>query len=108
MKNVDNWYGHPLSGSTCPVCGESYRLVDILQRKERICKVVVQCKRCGTYGLGTALIFPEPALEDGPVELLEHHEATGPVGTQDVRGIREFLHTFDGDFKRLFGEARLP
>lgn len=100
--DLNPWEGQTLSGNHCPVCDATYRLVDVLFRRDRICKVIVRCERCGAYGLGTAFVYDEQD-DLAPFELLEHHDAEAePVSENDVAAMHVFLQTFAGDFKGLF------
>jgi hypothetical protein len=86
---------HILSGVRCPTCRGSYSLVRYLGRQGDFYRVVVCCNSCGATGIGTARI------NEGASTFLP--PSSNVMGERDVDQMREFLATFDGNFRRLFG-----
>jgi hypothetical protein len=98
-----------LAGIHCACCGGPYELIRILGRYGRSYKVLVRCPACNTYGIGSAqLTYPPKRFSDTS---LPAHQAATPtasaspttaVSERDVATMREFLRTFDGDFRALW------
>ncbi|MBI4322000.1 MAG: hypothetical protein HY675_26205 [Chloroflexi bacterium] len=90
---------HILSGVRCPTCKGRFSLLKFLGKKGNLYKVLVHCKNCGTYGIGTASIGDGPSFSpqvEAPMPL--------PVTAGDVLDMHEFLEGFDGNFAALFAK----
>lgn len=92
----------------CSVCRHGFERdhVRVTARQEHLWIVSVRCGRCRNQQ-----VFWVALKEDGeetvPRDLTDAEEERfsemGPVGSDDVLDIHEFLQAFGGDFRSLFG-----
>jgi hypothetical protein len=105
----------------CAVCHRRFEEddVEVISRKPDVWLMIIQCQDCHSRSFAAAVIGDQttsinPAslfgfASDGALEITfetdEEDEGThtSPVDVDDVLRMHEFLATFDGDFKSLFG-----
>jgi len=103
----------------CTVCGTTYRRdsVEVLGHRDALWFLRVSCESCATCGLVAAMVkssdgaTAEPRTEaqrDAAEVSLDRARAPGPVTGDDVVGMHDFLETFDGDFRAIFGSNPDP
>ncbi len=93
----------------CPKCGEAFAehaldVVDIVGSKGIF---AAQCLRCNTSILITMSVR-EYKQKIASREKQIRKVATTKVSPNDVIGMKSTLDDFDGDFKGLFAEPKLP
>ena len=98
-----------LEGIRCPTCHGHFDLIRILGRFGGSYKLLVRCPSCDVYGIGTAQAQSADAslaisASSNPSRdarsTLEHH--VDPISEHDVVAVRDFLDTFNGDFRALW------
>ena len=119
MEGAD-WLRTQLASFECGSCGRTYRRADIrvLAQREELFFVDLACRGCGAQAVAIVTIEVE---DDAAIQATELAEAgtplrrssarrleraaveADPIGADDVLAMHEFLHDFDGDFRRLFG-----
>ncbi len=95
-----------LASLRCADCGRAYGDGHVRIRAERgpVSFVDLICRDCG--GQASAIATLVMSAQRTHVELGELDElARGHVEIDDVLEMERFLASFDGDFKRLFGEG---
>ncbi|MDQ2682800.1 MAG: hypothetical protein M3Y37_04675 [Chloroflexota bacterium] len=103
----------------CRVCHRHHEETDVhvVSQKPDVWMMVVECPDCSTRSF-VAAVVDETQADEAKVALRrmagEHfrkeREATAlahaePVSEQDVQEMRDFLQTFNGDFKALFAKG---
>ncbi len=115
MEGAD-WLRTQLTAFGCSSCGNTYRRsqIRVLAHKEELWFVRLSCARCGEQtdaivtievddGEHAAIDAGELGSARVPLEVAGNSDT--PVTADDVLAVHEFLGGFDGDFRRLFGEA---
>ena len=105
-----------MTGVACAGCGTTYHRsgVEVLGHRSDLWFLRVRCEGCDSSGLVAAILKPtgssSTAVEMSPPtprevsQRLDRAPAPGPISTTEVARMRDFLDTFDGDFKTLFGD----
>lgn len=111
----------------CTVCHRRFVEddVEVVSRKSDVWLMIVQCKDChsrsfaAVVGDTSAALDPDALIgfqSDGSLEITLEFEPDGfdreqmtqpagdPVDIDDLLEMHEFLDSFDGDFKSLFGQ----
>ena len=104
----------------CRVCHRSPSADDVetVSKESDVWTMVVQCPECHARSFVAAVLNEADAdkaaialrrmsendlpLAEGEVEYIEETPAD-PVSVDDILEMNDFLGTFDGNFKRLFG-----
>jgi len=107
--NKQAYIKYLISHINCPVCNRSYTPdnIQILGHKvkEEVWLMTTFCPECSTQGLVIAIIkdkseFKEISTDLTPQELARF-EQKGPITTNDVLDLHEFLRDYRGDMAEL-------
>lgn len=79
----ESWLDQLLPGIRCPLCDGPYRLVQLMAKPNHPLKAIIRCSVCGEIGIGT-------------VQFTSRSKA---ITETEVAEMRNFLSSFDGDFK---------
>ncbi|MFC1906050.1 hypothetical protein ACFLWJ_01020 [Chloroflexota bacterium] len=98
-----------LSRIRCSLCGQHYRgaKIEFLGSFDEYSFFQVTCEVCLTQALVTAIIqkHEDKTLEvitDLTVEELRISDTKGPISTDDMLDIMNYLKDFDGNFSEIF------
>jgi len=88
----------------CLQCNQEYKLKDInivaTTNSEALFELV--CEKCQSSSIVTVLLSPE---SDTRVEIKKSHHPS-EISQDDVLDIKNFLTTFDGNFKKIFTKKK--
>jgi len=106
----------------CTECGNQYRAEDVYvldQAGPRVWHLAAVCHSCYTLSVVRAVVRPHRGQLDlsnvGPRPTVAHRlneltpaearhfDELGPIDAEDVLDVSDFLVSFDGDFRGLFG-----
>jgi hypothetical protein len=119
MECHDSLIRHLMDTVRCSVCsaGYEYENVSVLGHQDELWFLTVTCPDCRTQGLIAALVRGEPSaagasaadpsaetVASGVPAMPEAPPGGSPITTDDVADMREFLHTFHGDFAALVSQ----
>jgi hypothetical protein len=95
------WIHGLLVGCGCASCGGSYRpdAIRVLAQHGDMAIVALDCEACATESL---TLVPLDQGNGPPTG------RSASLTARDVRAMRAFLGSFDGDFKRHFGQPPEP
>jgi hypothetical protein len=96
-----------ISSFRCNVCRRTYERaqVRVAARHEQLWIVSVRCNRCRNQQIFW-LALKEQSEDALPRDVTDEEEerfaALGPVSSDDLLDVHEFLRNFNGDFQKLF------
>jgi hypothetical protein len=95
------WIHSQLVGCGCASCGGSYPpdAIRVLARRGDLAFVALDCEACATQSLTLVSLDP---VDRPPAGMSD------AVRARDVRAMRAFLASFDGDFKGHFDRPSGP
>ena len=106
IKEVKEAIDHLLRTSTCANCKNNHTEEDIqvvaTTRLEGLFEM--KCKTCKSATIVTVMLTPEIEVKKGR----PNHErraaglAKGGISKNDILDVKNFLNSFDGDFKKIF------
>ncbi|MBT3704475.1 hypothetical protein HOG17_01710 [Candidatus Peregrinibacteria bacterium] len=91
---------HVRKNNTCPHCDKRYNIKDIsvLASTQQECLLELKCQYCKKTAL-TDIIASSKAPKDVP---LINQMIKNGITDNDILDVKNFLESFDGDFKKLF------
>lgn len=106
----------------CPLCGSRLRFNKLLSQRSYTAVFSAHCEACGAdsnrvcftgdalYWLQRNIVGDEGFFNDadGESQLRMSREDITVISPTEVIEMRQFLSSFNGDFRRLFGLLKLP
>jgi len=97
---------HVRKNTTCPHCDKRYNIKDIsvLASTKQECLLELKCQYCKKTALTDIVSSPTPR-EKGKIRTdvpLINQMIKNGITDNDILDIKNFLGSFDGDFKTLF------
>ena len=119
MESSEDQIKELMTTVDCAVCGANYQQsgIEVLGHRDTLWFLRVSCTSCATCGLVAVMVkmtdesSPCPEVQTAPdseADQLDRAPAPGPISAREVADMRQFLSTFDGNFRGLFGATARP
>lgn len=108
FSDIKNALKHLLKTTRCMHCQNTYEMDEInviaTTRLEGLFEL--HCNKCQLSGIMTVVVSPAMEIKKGNAQAINNqalNERThSGISSNDILDVKNFLNSFDGDFKKLF------
>ena len=102
--DIENVVKHILQTCKCLQCEAEYvsNDIDMIASTKKEGLFETHCKKCKCTTIITVVLTPKVAIRKEKTRNKYHARAHNGISENDILDMKNFLNSFDGDFKKIF------
>ncbi|MFH1284643.1 MAG: hypothetical protein ABIH78_03595 [Candidatus Peregrinibacteria bacterium] len=105
LKEIQSAIKHIMRTCSCPQCKVKYNLenIHIIATTKLEALFEIRCAKCKSLSIVNIYFDPKPEVQKEKIRISRQHNA---ISENDILDTKNFLETFDGNFKKIFNEHK--